>query len=133
MPNPHGCIASQFGFRKFAMLLCLMPTIARSGSHVQLLYYSKSVQETINMNAAMIRRKPGRPRAILADQVEQVISLYDSGLGYRAIARELAHQGVYVDWSTVRRVIKRWFSEKGRQNGSCSNCDTILTRGPSED
>lgn len=51
-------------------------------------------------------RKPGRPRAIPVASVTQVIALYRDGLGYRSIARELTKQGVSVDWSTVRRVIK---------------------------
>jgi hypothetical protein len=51
-------------------------------------------------------RKPGRPRAIDDNLIPTVISLYQSGLGYRAIARELGKQGISVDWSTVRRVIK---------------------------
>ena len=52
------------------------------------------------------RRKPGRPRAIPEDQTEYVVSLYESGLGYRAIARELEREGIVVTFSTIRRVIK---------------------------
>ena len=63
------------------------------------------------MNISMMQRKAGRPRAIPEDLIEEVISLYSNGLGYRAIARELMKQGVCVDWSTVRRVIKRRLSE----------------------
>lgn len=85
------------------------------------------------INIEEIQRKPGRPRAISEDRTEEVISLYKSGLGYRAIARELMKQGVSVDWSTVRRVIKRWFSEKGRHNGLNSNSNTILQRGGLEE
>ena len=81
------------------------------------------------MNTDTRRRKPGRPRAIPASLIPVVLSLYHSGLGYRAIARELMKQGICVDWSTVRRVIKRWLSEKGHHNGSCSNFNTILQRG----
>jgi len=51
-------------------------------------------------------RKRGRPRAIDESSLPLVLSRYDSGLGYRAIARELAKEGLCVDWSTVRRVIK---------------------------
>jgi len=40
------------------------------------------------------------------DMVNQVLALYESGLGYRATARELRSLGVTVDWSTVRRLIK---------------------------
>jgi len=54
----------------------------------------------------MTERKPGRPRAIPEDVVPEVLKLYDGGLGYRATARELAKKGIWVDWSTVRRIIK---------------------------
>ena len=40
------------------------------------------------------------------DMVPEVLRLYDGGLGYRAIARELAKRGVSADRSTVRRIIK---------------------------
>jgi transposase-like protein len=76
-----------------------------------------------------IQRLPGRPRVIPEDRIEEVISLYQGGLGYRAIARELMKEGISVDWSTVRRVIKRWLSEKGHHNGLYSNSDTILQWG----
>jgi len=58
------------------------------------------------MNADNIRRKPGRPRAIPESVIPDLLRLYDRGLGYRAVARELGKQGVYADWSTVRRIIK---------------------------
>jgi transposase-like protein len=80
-------------------------------------------------NIEVIQRKPGRPRAIPEDRIEEVISLYKAGLGYRAIARELINQGICVDWSTVRRLIKKWLSKKDSHNGSCSNSDTVLPRG----
>lgn len=51
-------------------------------------------------------RKPGRPRAIPLDFVPKIRSLYKMGLGYRAIARELRGEGLSVDWSTVRRLVK---------------------------
>ena len=51
-------------------------------------------------------RKPGRPRAVPESVVPDVLRLYDEGLGYRAIARELSKRGVSADWSTVRRIIK---------------------------
>jgi hypothetical protein len=38
--------------------------------------------------------------------IPEVMSMYLSGLGYRAIARELRKQSIQVNWSTVRRVIK---------------------------
>jgi hypothetical protein len=53
-------------------------------------------------------RRGDRPRVIPNDLIPVVLSLYNSGLGYRAIARELGERhGVAPDWSTVRRVIKR--------------------------
>ena len=55
----------------------------------------------------MTERKSGRPRAIGESLIPKVLSLYQSGLGYRAIARELTKEGVWVDWSTVRRTVKR--------------------------
>jgi len=58
------------------------------------------------MNTDQIRGKPGRPRAIGESLIPKVIHWHRSGLGYRAIAQELAKQGLSVDWSTVRRVIK---------------------------
>ena len=58
------------------------------------------------MNGDSIRRKPGRPRAIPEAVIPRLLHLYDEGLGYRAVARELSKQGIYADWSTVRRVIK---------------------------
>jgi len=51
-------------------------------------------------------RRPGRPRAIPQALIPKVISLYRQGLGYRAVARELRKEGLSVDWSTIRRVIK---------------------------
>jgi hypothetical protein len=53
-----------------------------------------------------VNRKPGRPRAIPPDFGPKIIHLYDMGLGYRAIARELRGEGLSVDWSTVRRLVK---------------------------
>ena len=61
-------------------------------------------------NVEVVRGKPGRPRAIVESLIPKVLSLYQSGLGYRAIARELAKEGVWADWSTVRRTIKRLIS-----------------------
>ncbi|MCJ7515283.1 MAG: helix-turn-helix domain-containing protein [Dehalococcoidia bacterium] len=88
---------------------------------------------TIEIKANMTKRKSGRPRAISDDLVPLVVSLYESGLGYRAIARELMKQSVSVDWSTVRRVIKKWFSEKDHHNDFYSNSNTILQRGLSKE
>jgi len=67
------------------------------------------------MNAE-VKRRPGRPRAIPEGVVPEVLRLYDGGLGYRAIARELAKKGVWVDWSTVRRIIKAHRSGVGGKN-----------------
>jgi len=75
------------------------------------------------------RKGAGRPRAIPEYMICTVISLYQQGLGYRTIARELMKQGICVDWSTVRRVVKKWLSEKDNHNGFCSNSTTILPRG----
>ena len=58
------------------------------------------------MNSDLIPRKPGRPRAIPEALVPKVFSLYHEGLGYRAVARELRQEGISVDWSTIRRVVK---------------------------
>ena len=58
------------------------------------------------MNLEASGRKPGRPRAIPETLIPQVMSLYRGGLGYRAVARELRREGILVNWSTVRRVVK---------------------------
>jgi len=58
------------------------------------------------MNTKVVKRRPGRPRAIPETLVPEVLSLYRQGLGYRAVARELRQEGVSVDWSTIRRIIK---------------------------
>lgn len=58
------------------------------------------------MNAEEGKKKPGRPRAVPESVVPDVLRLYDGGLGYRAIARELAKRGISADWTTVRRIIK---------------------------
>ena len=58
------------------------------------------------MNLKAVARKPGRPRAIPEALIPKVLSLYHEGLGYRAVARELRQEGISVDWSTVRRVVK---------------------------
>jgi transposase-like protein len=57
-------------------------------------------------------RMAGRPKAIPQENIDDVISLYRSGLGYRAIARELERKGILVTFSTVRRVIKAAQTEK---------------------
>jgi hypothetical protein len=58
------------------------------------------------MNFKVVERKPGRPRAVPKMQIHKVLSLYRQGLGYRAVAREMRQEGVSVDWSTIRRIIK---------------------------
>ena len=68
--------------------------------------------EAIEKEASRKPRKPGRPRAIDDDMVPMVLSLYENGFGYRTIAHELETNGVFADWSTVRRVIKKWKQEK---------------------
>ena len=67
---------------------------------------AKMSQGAVTMYTNLTRGRPGRPRAIGENVIPKVISLYRSGLGYRAIARELAKAGLCVDWSTVRRSIK---------------------------
>jgi len=53
------------------------------------------------------QRKPGRPKAIPERLIPKVLSLhYDEGMGYRAIVRELRKQGISVDWSTIRGIVK---------------------------
>lgn len=63
-------------------------------------------QETAGMKTREVRGRLGRPRAIGESLIPEVLSLYRIGLGCGAIARELAKEGVWVDWSTVRRTIK---------------------------
>ncbi len=58
------------------------------------------------MNPKAVERRPGRPRAIPEALIPKVISLYQQGLGYRAVARELREEGISVDWSTIRRIVK---------------------------
>ena len=65
---------------------------------------------------AEVERRLGRPRAVPEDMVPEVLRLYDGGLGYRAIARELAKRGVWADRSTVRRIIKSRRSGGSTQN-----------------
>ena len=70
-------------------------------------------QGATRMDIEAGRRRLGRPRAIGESLIPKILSLYRSGLGYRAIARELAEEGVWVDWSTIRRTIK---ANQGRAN-----------------
>ena len=59
-----------------------------------------------NINPEVVERKPGRPRAIPETLIPKVLSLYHEGMGYRAVARELRQEGISVDWSTIRRIVK---------------------------
>ena len=65
------------------------------------------------MSPEASERKPGRPRAIPETLIPQVMSLYHGGLGYRAVARELRQEGISVNWSTVRRVVKDQKDQRG--------------------
>lgn len=85
------------------------------------------------MNAEVRERKPGRPRAVPESAIPDVFRLYDGGLGYRAIARELAKRGVSADWSTVRQVIKSRRSGGSAKNDLYGTFYTILTLGMLDD
>jgi len=63
-------------------------------------------QKMMNFKAA--KRKPGRPRVVPAALIPKVLSLYRQGLGYRAAARELRQEGISLDWSTIRRIVKTY-------------------------
>jgi len=67
------------------------------------------------MNLKAVERKPGRPRAIPETLIPKVLSLYQEGLGYRAVARELREEGISVDWSTIRRIVKAHTESQPRQ------------------
>jgi transposase-like protein len=58
------------------------------------------------MNSGVVERKSGRPRAVPETLIPKVLSLYRQGLGYRAVARELREDGISVNWSTIRRIVK---------------------------
>ncbi len=60
------------------------------------------------MNFKAVERKPGRPKAVPEALIPKVLSLYRQGLGYRAVARELRQEGISVDWSTIRRIVKTY-------------------------
>ncbi len=52
-------------------------------------------------------RKRGRPKVIPKHLTPGIIRLYkEEGLGYRSIANILKEEGIIVNWSTVRRLIK---------------------------
>lgn len=79
------------------------------------------------------RQRPGRPKAIAESLIPVVLSLYESGLGYRAIARELTDYGVLASFSSVRRVIKQNSSQASLQNIPQANSETILKLGSVRD
>jgi len=58
------------------------------------------------MNRKTAKIKPGRPRAVPEALIPKVLSLYRQGLGYRAVAREMREEGISVNWSTIRRIVK---------------------------
>jgi len=60
------------------------------------------------VNPGSVKRKSGRPRAIPEALIPKVLSLYEEGLGYWAVARELRQEGISVDWSTIRRIVKAY-------------------------
>ncbi len=67
-------------------------------------------------------RKPGRPKAIPQAIVPKVIALYKQGLGYRGITRELKKENLSVNWSTMRRLIKKQlWTNCSRISARCSN------------
>ena len=61
-------------------------------------------------------RKPGRPRAIPEDMEPVVIDLYESGYGYRAIARILKSDeyGINAHFSSIRKTLIRLGKVKGK-------------------
>ena len=54
----------------------------------------------------VVPRKPGRPKVIPTNLIPCTIQLYKDGFGYRSIANILREEGISVNWSTVRRLIK---------------------------
>lgn len=100
--------------RSIAILLEAATDAAQSKTSVH------APDKPVTMNAILINstrnrmkeRKPGRPRAIPERLISEVLSLYQQGLGYRALARELRQMGVSVDWSTVRMVVKSHLGQR---------------------
>jgi len=76
---------------------------------------SSTIKNTKPHGVPSANRKPGRPRAIPPDLVPKILHLYDMGFGYRAIARELRGEGLSVDWSTVRRLVKTTIMRKVKE------------------
>ena len=69
--------------------------------------YSQDNKED-GMDFEVVKRKPGRPKAVPDTFIPKVVSLYEQGLGYRAVARELREEGISPNWSTIRRIIKTY-------------------------
>lgn len=61
------------------------------------------------MSMPIKARRPGRPRPIPKDHEPVVVTLYDRGYGYRAIARILntPEYGINVHFSSVRKTLMR--------------------------
>jgi hypothetical protein len=78
-------------------------TVNLDGLDMSTMTEGANCQQTLGTS----QRRPGRPRAIPEALVPKVLSMYHrQGYGYRAVARELLADGICVDWSTVRRVVK---------------------------
>ena len=78
-------------------------TVNLDGLDMSTITEQANCQQTLGTS----QRRPGRPRAIPDTLVPKVLLMYHrQGLGYRAVARELLADGLCVDWSTVRRVVK---------------------------
>ena len=78
------------------------------------------------MDCKLLKRKPGRPKAIPEELVPKVFSLYRQGFGYRATARELRQEGISVNWSTVRRLVKKRLVIKLHSQATyCHNVDKL--------
>jgi len=61
-----------------------------------------------SVKVSLTVRKPGRPRAILAELEPVLIDLYRPGYGYRSIVR-IPRNNYHInpDFSTVKRILKR--------------------------
>ena len=83
--------------------------------------YKDMIMSTqIDSNIEINHGNPGRPRSIPPNLIPRIIQWYKGGLGYRAISRELEDEGVFVTYSTVRRVVKIQISEKRAENMASS-------------
>ena len=52
------------------------------------------------------KRGVGRPKSLSNEALRRVLTLRESGYGYRSTARELRRAGTDVSWETVRRAVK---------------------------